>query len=101
MKGVVSKIYVKNLHNGSTPPPDGYNSWIRYWLENQCKYREIPICPQCKQRKAEDGSHVKKVGGEDNHWYIVPLCESCNERKDDKPFEVNEDMLVPANPQNL
>ena len=40
------------------------------------------------------GAHVKKVGN-DNHWYIVPLCHVCNSDDNDDEMRVMEIDLVP------
>ena len=30
-----------------------------------------------------DGCHVQKAGSTDRSWYIVPLCDSCNQRENE------------------
>ena len=94
------KVEVKNLHEGNRKPLWS-NSWIEYWLENNKNYKVKPICPRCGMRESTDGAHVIKVNSLDDKWYIVPLCENCNEKKDDEPFLVKKDMLVCANSKNL
>lgn len=95
-------VYVKNLHNNNSKVPKGYdNAWINYWLANNKNYTRVPICPRCGKRLSTDGAHVKKASAEDGKWYIIPLCNDCNEKKDDNKFLVYADLLVPANVDNL
>ena len=58
------------------------------------------FCRCCKNsfnRNELNGAHVIKTNSLDNSYYIVPLCDSCNNYLNDKPFPVNENDLVPAN----
>ena len=34
-----------------------------------------------------DGCHVQKSRSIDNDWYIVPLCDSCNQKKGELDIE--------------
>ena len=43
-------------------------------LASQCS------CFNCKQKNDLVGAHVRKVLGDDNHLYIIPLCKSCNKK---------------------
>ena len=77
--------------------PYGHESWIDYW----CKHRyKIYVCASCGNGYCHDlvGAHVQKVNSNDNKWYIVPLCKSCNQKNE--PFNVEDDMLVPV-PSNM
>ena len=89
---------VKNVNGSSRfPAPRGYNSWLEYW-EKQTGQRKF-TCGAAGCRKTDlVGAHVQKVDSQDKKWYIVPLCKSCN--KKDKPFNVDDDMLVPV-PSNI
>lgn len=89
-------ISVKNLNgtaNNTAPAP--YSSWIEFWKANSGK--NLPIgCPRCKQFLTDAvGAHVRKTGGDDGHWYIVPLCRGCNQAN--TSFEVDASLLVPVN----
>lgn len=90
---------VKNLNGTSDRVPSGYESWIHYWkiktgqkLAGGCAARN---CSDMTGTNLE-GAHVKKtVEYNDDSWYIVPLCPSCNKRTDE--FYVTA-TLVPVNP---
>lgn len=90
-------MYVKNVLGSSRfPAPKGYSSWLEYW--ETCSGQSAFIC------SANDclgmdlvGAHVQKAYSDDQSWYIVPLCKSCNTRTD--TFSVSY-TLVPV-PSNL
>jgi hypothetical protein len=44
----------------------------------------------CSNDNSLVGGHVKKVDSNDNKWYIIPLCRSCN-AKEDEIFTLNSD----------
>ncbi len=91
---------VKNLKNTSDKQPEVYNSWLKYWEENsgekaiQCAHYNC----DCKERL--NGAHVKKVNGNDNSWFIVPLCDRHNHYSQEFEFEV-VGKLIPVNEENL
>jgi hypothetical protein len=90
-------MYVKNVNGSSRfPKPHGYNSWLEYW---KAQTKEDPIyCSEVTCRNKDlIGAHVTKTRSTDKRWYIVPLCSSCNQRKDE--FNVSA-KLVPV-PSNL
>ena len=97
MKGLSFMIKVKNLNgtgdkNCSCPKS---NSWLDHWkIQKAWKEKEAPKCAafDCDS-PAEYGAHVKK-SGPDKTNYIVPLCPSCNKRKEE--FHVPERMLASA-----
>ena len=80
---------VKNIHSGDT----GGKNWLKRWMEYKgCK--STPSCSNIECRNmAKHGGHVKKVDSQDNRRYIVPLCVSCNEKKD-LEFDVTAGDLV-------
>jgi len=87
-------IKVKNLNGTSdSEVPAGYSSWLEYWEKktgnkaNQCG---------CCMAKASVGAHVKKCDSVDNNWYIVPLCQRCNNRPPSQEITAYKD-LYPAN----
>lgn len=84
---------VKNI-NGSSDnnPPDGFDSWKEYWESR--KGRRFSRCSNLScSSAAEVGAHVKKAFGT-NEWYIVPLCNSCNNPSNTDAFEVNASDLL-------
>lgn len=96
----------------SPNPPSGFKGWIGYW---EAIYRDThgfstPIrpaykCPFCGTTKPTSeivGGHVQKVDGEDQHWYIFPICSGCN-KDNDKETQISYeslDFLIPV-PSNL
>lgn len=87
---------VKNVNGTSRfPVPSGYNSWLDYWEKQTGKTVSI-----CGVRGCSDsdlvGGHVMKVNSTDKHYYITPICRSCNTRTDE--FYVCWDLVpVPSN----
>jgi 5-methylcytosine-specific restriction endonuclease McrA len=86
-------VLVKNMHSGNQRVLGGaLNNWkkIKGYDES-----DVIKCSRCKIKDAVHGGHVVKADpNESKEWYIVPLCVRCNEKKDEKPFEVNKDDLV-------
>lgn len=99
---------VKNVHGSSKVsdhPPKDYSSWLHYWMMNSqlsLLWTETYRCPACGRTvpfENVDGCHVQKADDLcDKHWYIVPLCDSCNQRKD--IFDIGSIPVVPS-PCNL
>lgn len=86
-------VLVQNV-NGSSRwgCPSGYNSWLDYWEKQTGRKAYYCAATDCYNSKNLVGAHVRKVYG-DNSVYIVPLCQSCNQRTGS--FYVNEE-LVPV-----
>ena len=90
-------MLVKNVNGSSRySAPSGYNSWLDYWNAhaNHNAYR----CGATDFHHWGDlvGAHVQKAYSTDKSWYIVPLCNSCNQRTD--IFDVDEELVpVPGN----
>ena len=83
---------VKNLKRTSGRKPRKFSSWQEFWEH----YKKHPFrdcsCAGCKA-PAVVGAHVFKMDPEaTKEWYIVPLCKSCNKKKD--AFYVREYDLV-------
>ena len=73
-------------------------SWINHWLNFNSKSQKLPgKCPACNQNPVEVGAHVQKADGNDNGWYIVPLCKGCNNQSSDVIFDIGECALASAN----
>ena len=97
-----SKTTVKNVPNSSEYKEPNGNSCIGYWEEKasfDIKKDTIYYCPACNKAMSKkdstlDGAHVYKL---DNpyEWYFVPLCSTCNNSNNTKPFDVDT-KLVPV-----
>lgn len=80
-------MIIKNVHGSSkvSAKPKHFTSWLRFWEHHQgqtLKEGILYTCPGCgKQftRAHFDGCHVQKAYSQDQKWYIVPLCDSCNQ----------------------
>lgn len=91
-------VLVKNINGTSRfSAPSGYSSWLVYWEAQTGRKSGYCKAGTCLNQ-ATVGAHVMKVDSYDKHYYIVPLCYSCNGRTDS--FYVNENDLVPV-PSNL
>lgn len=98
---------VKNAPNtGDLKAPDytEYSSWIEYWEANRYNIRLYKLgtgkykCPKCGGLFAWsefDGAHIIKVDSVDSKKYILPLCQGCNRGKDETPFDVDNNLLLP------
>lgn len=90
------KILVKNrIGHGYTN-----NDFLQFWEENQGR-----VAKECARigcvATAQCGGHVYKPGtGPHPHYYIVPLCNSCNHTNYPDGFEVYEDDLADAPTQD-
>lgn len=71
---------VKNLNGTGEKIPQGYSSWLEFWEKKAGKKANVCSNMTCTG-SAEVGGHVKLVGGT-NKEYIVPICYSCNNKKD-------------------
>ena len=95
-KTLLTIMYVYNASGTSRwNHPIGYSSWLAYWEAYKGKATK---CSACGNRTNLVGAHVKKAYSTDNHYYIVPLCASCNQRTD--IFYVDDNLLLPV-PSNL
>lgn len=95
---------VKGSSKISKKAPYPYGSWLQYWeakanftIKANTSYN-CPACGKAITREHFDGCHAQKVSLFDQKWYIIPLCDSCNQRKDS--FSVDESLLVPV-PSNI
>ena len=94
---------VKGSSKVSPKAPAGYASWLNYWEQNFGQTLEdghtyqCPACGKYFERKNFDGCHVQKVDLADKKWYIMPLCDSCNHRKDTPDVDGNLLIDVPSN----
>ena len=74
---------------------------IAYWEQKTgkdlsgCTFK----CPKCRNefsRNELDGAHVVFVSNGNHPQYITPLCQNCNRNRDDKPFSVLKENVIPA-----
>ena len=95
---------VKGSSKISQKAPYPYGSWLQYWegvSGNRIMLNTRYNCPGCgapTTREHFDGCHLQKVGLVDRKWYLMPLCDKCNQRTD--MFSVDEKLLEPV-PSNL
>lgn len=99
-------ISTKNINgsSGISPKPKAGNGscWREFWEIRKGKKLNpfaFYVCPGCGRNVLGMnffGCHVKKVRSLDNKWYIVPMCQSCNNKHDDE-FILDENLLVPVN----
>lgn len=89
-------MYVKNVNGSSRfPAPRGYRSWLEYWETKTGKRAYHCGASGCSKIDIV-GAHVQKAYSPDQHWYITPLCKSCNGRAD--IFNVTTELVpVPSN----
>lgn len=96
---------IKNITGSSkvSAKPKHFNSWLQFWEHFAGKViprDESRICPACGKAvlgKNFDGCHVQKVNSTDQKWYIVPLCDACNQRKDQPDVD---EIFVPVADNN-
>ena len=99
---------IENVRGSSKyEKPKGYSSWREYWEKNcglNFSFQEGNVykCPACGRGvspKNWDGCHVQKADSTDRNWYIVPLCDSCNQRENEV-LDIGDLKMVPV-PSNL
>lgn len=84
---------VRNISGTSdNTPPKGYSSWKEFWESKM--NRRLSSCSNLScDRRADHGGHVKKVHGL-GEWYIVPLCDKCNNPYNTDSFSVKDTDLL-------
>lgn len=98
-------IQVKNIIGTGSNARQITGSWLQYWEEQKGRratkclaYEKDPnrdpkyVYP-CESTRGLVGGHVKKVGANDNRWYILPICSSHNQT-DDVYWAKEEDLVV-------
>lgn len=91
---------VKNIKGTSdNKAPEGYSSWLDYWDRNNGNIDVSFFCQAvgCSEF-AINGAHVQLLG-ENNQWYIVPLCAKHNNHNNTSTMQVFGP-LVPVNSSN-
>lgn len=87
-------MLVHNIKGTSNRNPKGYESWIRFWLDNKT-CGTTTLCACCNKESWEVGGHVQEHGNHTrDYWYIVPLCKKCNNINNTTPFTVPQNQLV-------
>lgn len=91
------KVLVKNVNGTSRfTAPDGYDSWLDYWEKQSGKHALYCSATDCPHSTNLVGAHVQKVDSTDRCYYIVPLCNACNQRTES--FYVDTQLVpVPSN----
>ncbi len=81
---------VHNLNGTSDRrPPSGYSSWKAWWEARKGRKFSLCSCSICVD-PATVGAHVQKHGVADRKWYIVPLCDKCNQKPGTEVFSVSD-----------
>jgi len=80
---------VRNLQEEPHSPTCGCKSWIKHWENNYRRNAGICSALNCSNN-AEVGGHVQKRNVDDDNWYIIPICKSCN-GKHGHEYEVKMD----------
>lgn len=87
-------VNVINLHHGT----DEGTRYVRQWEAYKCRKAEGCANINCENHQSYDalqGAHVKLADGDDDHWYITPLCHSCNsDANNDKMVVYKEDLAL-------
>ena len=68
------------ISTGDRRPPKSGGSWKDWWEKQTLRKFGKCSCTECNSN-ATVGAHVQKDHGGDE-WYIVPLCDSCNKKKE-------------------
>ncbi|MDR2575845.1 MAG: hypothetical protein LBC52_05315 [Treponema sp.] len=71
------KMIVRNLQEKPHSPTCACDNWIEHWERNSGKKADICSAFICS-KSAEVGGHVQKRNINDDNWYIIPICKSCN-----------------------
>ena len=86
-------VKVKNLNGTEDKKCSVCGSWLKHWEHKSEEKTDKCCCFGCNN-DAEVGAHVKIVGKDDRHHYIIPLCQACNMKTGE--LCVHQDVLVSA-----
>jgi len=86
---------VKNI-NGTSDATCKCDSWLKHWETYGGGTSGLCAEKSCTT-KAEIGAHVQKADGNDNKWYIVPLCKKHNGLHGQEIEIMDSTKLVSAN----
>lgn len=100
MHYTTKNMLVQNLKGtADNPAPAPYSSWIEYWEKATGEKARICHRLHCLSTQNLVGAHVKlDKSYEDNRWWIVPLCQSCNCKQEE--FEVEGPLAWVGNPSD-
>ena len=88
---------VKNLKWGPSGPrslPNGYKSWLAYWVKNYGGAASVCTNKTCDKNATAGGHVMPKDGKRSSKWFIVPLCDDCNSPQNRHEFRVEQRHLV-------
>jgi hypothetical protein len=77
---------VKNI-KGTSDNKCECDSWIEHWKNEVGKHSTNCIVKSCN-KVAEHGGHVIRTDTNNNKWYIIPLCSSHNNWKNNEEYEL-------------
>jgi len=88
-------IDVKNKKGtANKAPPAGYGSWLDFWERKKgtkATKCEVFLC----NGSPDLGGHVIRAG-EGSKEYILPMCDSCNNKPENEVFKAWDSDLVPV-----
>ena len=81
-------------------PPDGYDSWIAFWVaKTGCERPFVcqnDLCNHAGEGQDIVGAHIRFMFEED--VWIAPLCRACNSEKDSGLLLLPRGLKVVRNP---
>jgi hypothetical protein len=86
---------VKNLNGTSDNPKCPCGTWLKHW-ENHTGLPAISCSVSDCIGDADVGAHVQLKDGNDNAWYIIPLCNKHNGKHGQELIIGNHIPPVPA-----
>lgn len=86
-------IDIKNKKgtSGNTPPA-GYSSWINFWEKKKGRIATQCLANNC-HGNPDNGGHVIKAG-QGGKEYILPICDTHNNKSEDFVYQAWESDLV-------
>lgn len=87
---------VKN-RNGTAELSCKCGTWLKHW-ENFTKTKAIKCSMvRCFNYQNLVGGHVIQCLSDDRTTYIVPICNSCNQKSSEECYDVGDTVLAPSN----
>ena len=90
---------VRNIGGTSrySSPTDSCATWLEHWeKERKIVATSCCCCKKVVSHSQLVGGHVKKVDSYDDSYYIVAMCQKCNNQSTSVIFDVNPNDLVPV-----
>lgn len=72
-------------------------SWIKHWEKFAKQSSPVYCVVTGCMNKNPIGAHVQKHDSIDQNWYIIPACDSCNQKKNQVLSIPDATILVKAN----